>query len=64
MREASGYREVLERLDQYTVGETLTFKQTAEFIGCSINTVKKYIPRSQFGIAKTTIADYLTRKES
>ena len=52
----------LERLDNNYTGELMTDKQVAEFLGCTINSVRKYIKRTDLGIPKTAVAEYLTKR--
>ena len=63
MRESPNYRITLERLDDTYKGELLTEKEVAEFLGCSINSVRKFIPRTRLGISKTAVADFLSKVE-
>ena len=62
MREPKGYRELLERLNEvYPDGELLTVRQAADFLGCSENSVRKYLPKTPLGVSKTTIAVFLSK---
>ena len=66
MIEINGYREILERLDKaYPNKELLTDKEVAQFLGCSVTSSRKYLPRTPLGTSKFAVAKFITegRKE-